>query len=230
MSILQFLAELLFCAGYISHSNTFPAPLSAAEERAAIEQMRAGDEDARAKLIEHNLRLVAHIARKYVRSGRDSDDIVSIGSIGLIKAVSTFDPAKGASLSSYAGRCVENEILMSIRAEKKQAAEVSLTEPLGKDGEGNDVTLSDVLGSGEDDVPDTVLQRLESLRVSDAMKRALTARERAVISLRFGLHGRSRLTQQEIAAHLGISRSYISRIEKKAMQKLTAALKEEGEP
>lgn len=229
MSILQILFELLFCAGYISHSNAFPAPLSAAEERAYIERMRAGDEEARIKLIEHNLRLVAHIARKFIRAGRDGDDIVSIGSIGLIKAVSTFDPDKGASLSSYAGRCVENEILMSIRAQKKQAVEVSLTEPLGQDGEGNDVTLSDVLGSDGDAVPDAAFGWLEAGRVADAMRGALTPRERTVISLRFGLCGNSRLTQQEIAAHLGISRSYISRIEKKAMRKLGAALQGEGE-
>ena len=226
LEILQLLSRLLFCAGYVSHTNTFPAPLSLEEERMYVERMLSGDEEARAKLIEHNLRLVAHIARKYVRAGRDCDDIVSVGSVGLIKAVTTFDPGKGASLSSYAGRCVENEILMSIRAEKKQVAGVSLTDPIGTDSDGNDVTLSDILGTDAEMVTDVVFSRIDASRLNDAMQRVLSPRERAVVRMRYGLRGGNCFTQQQIAAYLGISRSYVSRIEKKAIAKLTEALME----
>lgn len=226
LELMRLLSELLFCAGYVSHTNTFPPPLSAEEERIYVEKMRAGDEQARQKLIEHNLRLVAHIAKKYVRAGRDCDDIVSIGSVGLIKAVTTFDPNKGASLSSYAGRCVENEILMSIRAEKKLVTGVSLTDPIGTDSDGNDVTLGDILGTDADMVSDVVFSRIDAGRLHAAMQRVLAPRERVVIRMRYGLNGGNCFTQQQIAAYLGISRSYISRIEKKALEKLMAALAE----
>ena len=226
MQWLQIISDLLFFAAYVGNTNAFPEPLSAAEERDCIRRMQAGDEAARDELIEHNLRLVAYIARKYVRAGRDSDDVVSIGIIGLIKAVSTYDPGKGGALSSYASRCVENEILMSLRAEKKLVGEVSLNEPIGTDSDGNDVSLSDILGTDADTVVDEVQSRMDAERVNRAMKQALSARERTVVNLRFGIGGRYRMTQREIANLLGISRSYISRIEKKALQKLTAALKD----
>lgn len=224
LEIIKMLSEILFCAGYVSHTNSFPPPLSGEEEQKYVRLMREGDEQARQKLITHNLRLVAHIARKYVRAGRDCDDIVSIGTVGLIKAVTTFDPDKGTSLSSYAGRCVENEILMSIRAEKKQIAGVSLTDPIGTDSDGNDVTLSDILGTDADMVTDVVFSLLDATRLQEAIARVLVPRERVVIRMRYGLRGGNCFTQQQIASYLGISRSYVSRIEKKALEKLMEAL------
>ncbi len=228
MELLRFFQEMFFFAAYVSANGSFPEPLSAAEERACIKRMREGDAYtsacAREKLIEHNLRLVAHISRKYMRAGRDMDDLISIGSIGLIKAVTTFDPDKGAALSSYASRCVENEILMSIRAEKRLAPEVSLSEAIGKDGDGNDVSLCDVLGTEPDLVPNEVNARLDAQFIRQAMAAHLSERERAVLELRFGIRGGYRMTQREVASFLGISRSYISRIEKKALQKLEDAL------
>lgn len=229
MQLFEILCDLFFFAAYVRSDSSFPEPLTPAEERACIQRMQAGDEGARDELIEHNLRLVAYIARKYVRAGRDSDDVVSIGIIGLIKAVSTYDPAKGVALSSYASRCVENEILMSLRVEKKQVGEVSLNEPIGTDSDGNDVALCDILGTDADEVVDRVQSRLDAERVERAMQRALTPRERTVVSLRFGLGGRYRMTQREVAALLGISRSYVSRLEKKAMERLKAELERERE-
>lgn len=227
MQLFELFSDLLFLYAYVGNSITFPEPLCAADERACILRMQAGDDAARDTLIEHNLRLVAYIARKYVRAGRDSDDVVSIGVIGLIKAVSTYDPAKGVALSSYASRCVENEILMSLRVEKKQVGEVSFSEPIGTDSDGNDVSLGDILGTDADAVIEEVQSRMDAERVNRVMLRALTRRERTVVSMRFGLGGGYRMTQREIAGMLGISRSYISRIEKKAIQKLTQALREE---
>lgn len=224
MQWLQMISDLLFFAAYVGSANAFPEPLSAAEERECISRMQSGDSAARDQLIEHNLRLVAYIARKYARNGRDSEDVVSIGIIGLIKAVSTYDPGKGVALSSYASRCVENEILMSLRAEKKLVGEVSLNESIGMDSDGNDVSLCDILGTDADAVIDEVQSRMDAERVNRAMRLCLTARERTVVSLRFGIGGKYRMTQREIASMLGISRSYISRIEKRAMQKLTEAL------
>ncbi len=221
MYLLSLLTDFLFFAAYVGGGAAFPEPLNAAEEQECILRMQRGDEAARASLIEHNLRLVAHIARKYVRAGRDSDDVISIGTIGLIKAVSTFDPGKGTALSSYASRCVENEILMSLRAEKKLAPEISLNEPIGVDGDGGEIMLTDVLGTEEDTVTDEVARRMDAENVHRAMARALNKRESTVLRLRFGLCGGYRMTQREVARCMGISRSYISRIEKKALKKLT---------
>lgn len=226
--LAELINEILFLFGYVGYSSSFPPPLSAAEERDCVLRMRAGDETARDALIEHNLRLVAHIAKKYTRAGREQDDVISIGTIGLIKAVSSYDPDKGVALSSYASRCVENEILMSIRAEKRIAPSVSFTEPVGTDSDGNDIVLSDVLGTEADSVPDAVSKRLDADTVHARMLTALTPREATVLAMRFGISGQKPMTQREIAKKLAISRSYISRIEKKAMEKLTAALEKEG--
>ncbi|MEG1524022.1 MAG: RNA polymerase sporulation sigma factor SigK [Clostridia bacterium] len=224
MQLFQFFSDLLFLAAYVGTANAFPEPLAAEEERDCIARMLRGDISARETLIEHNLRLVAHIAKKYIRAGRDSDDVISIGTIGLIKAVSTYDPAKGVALSSYASRCVENEILMSIRVERKQVPEVPLYEPIGMDGDGNDIALCDILGTDPDTVIDEVQRRLDVQLIHRIMNHSLTSRERTVIEMRFGLFGGFRMTQREVARTLGISRSYISRIEKKALMKLTTAL------
>ncbi len=222
--LLELLQELFLLAGYVGGSGSFPPPLPAAEEARLVRQMRSGSEEAREKLITHNLRLVAHIAKKYVRCGRDADDVISIGTIGLIKAVSTFDAQKSTALSSYASRCIENEILMSIRLERKQVAEVSISEPIGLDSDGNNISIAEVLGTEPDMIFDAVRQRLDTERIFRTMQRALTERESTVVRLRYGLFGMQRLSQREIANLLGISRSYVSRIEKKALEKLNTAL------
>ena len=222
--LLELLQELFLLAGYVGGSGSFPPPLPAAEEARLVRQMRSGSEEAREKLITHNLRLVAHIAKKYVRCGRDADDVISIGTIGLIKAVSTFDAQKSTALSSYASRCIENEILMSIRLERKQVAEVSISEPIGLDSDGNNISIAEVLGTEPDIIFDAVRQRLDTERIFRTMQRALTERESTVVRLRYGLFGMQLLSQREIANLLGISRSYVSRIEKKALEKLNTAL------
>ena len=231
--MLLFLLELLrglFFAGYVK-SASFPKPLSPAEERQALEELRAGSEGARDRLILHNLRLCAHIAGKYAARGklsrrRELDDLISIGTIGLIKAVDTFSPDKG-SLSSYASRCIENEIRMSLRTEKKLVGEVSMEEPLGRDREGNERTVLDLVGTDGSELFEEVSRRLEGERLRTLMDRTLRRREKLVLSLRCGLGGEGPLTQQQVADRIGISRSYISRIEKKAVLKLRLALLEE---
>ena len=222
--LLELLQELFLLAGYVGCSGSFPPPLPAAEEARLVRQMRSGSEEAREKLITHNLRLVAHIAKKYVRCGRDADDVISIGTIGLIKAVSTFDAQKSTALSSYASRCIENEILMSIRLERKQVAEVSISEPIGLDSDGNNISIAEVLGTEPDMIFDAVRQRLDTERIFRTMQWALTERESTVVRLRYVLFVMQLLSQREIANLLGISRSYVSRIEKKALEKLNTAL------
>ena len=205
-------------------SSSFPNPLTEKEEQHYVKLLEQGDPAARKALIEHNLRLVAHIAKKYVGPAASQDDLISIGTIGLIKAVSTFDANKGSALSAYASRCVENEILMSLRAERRQVSEVSLSDAVGLDNDGNDVTLLDILGSDPDTVIDEVQAHLDTERIRRTMQRVLTEREYVVIRLRFGLFGAYRMAQREVASLLGISRSYVSRIEKKALAKLSDAL------
>ena len=232
--MLLFLLELLkglFFAGYVK-STSFPQPLSPAEERKAVLDLLTGDEAARDRLILHNLRLCAHIAGKYAARGklsrrREMDDLISIGTIGLIKAVDSFSPDKG-TLSNYASRCIENEIRMSLRTEKKLVGEVSMEEPLGRDREGNERTVLDLVGTDGEEIFEAVRKSLEGERLRSLMDRTLKKREKLVLSLRFGLHGEVPLTQQQVADRIGISRSYISRIEKKAILKLRLALAEEN--
>ena len=233
--MLLFLLELLrglFFAGYLK-STSFPKPLSAAEEQQTLTEHLAGSEEARERLILHNLRLCAHIAGKYASRGkmgrrRELDDLISIGTIGLIKAVDTFSPDKG-SLSGYASRCIENEIRMSLRTEKKLVGEVSMEEPLGRDREGNERTVLDLVGTDGSEIFEEVRRNLEGARLRTMMDRALKRREKLVLTLRFGLQGEEPMTQQQVADRIGISRSYISRIEKKAVFKLRLALQEAGE-
>lgn len=210
-AVLGLFRDIFFFVGYVGENGSFPEPLSQAEEREALLRLREGDAAARAKLIEHNLRLVAHVAKKYAAPRRDQDDLISIGTVGLIKAVSTFDLDKNRSLATYAARCIENEILMSLRAEKKQNGEVSLSEPIGTDGDGNEISLADILGSEAD----TVQREVESSMISDTVRKAveavLSGRECTVIKLRYGLINGRCMPQREVAALLGISRSYVSR-------------------
>lgn len=204
---------------HLSSKSAFPRPLAAEEEQRLVEGMLAGDSDARDRLIEHNLRLVAHIAKKYGGSGCDSDDLISIGSIGLIKAVHSFRPEAGR-LTSYASRCIENEILMHLRANKKLRATVSMGESVGTDKEGNELLLTELLGTDKDMVPDEVSARIDSGIARRLIDQLLDAREREVILLRYGLADGVFHAQHEVAKRLGISRSYVSRIEKKALEKL----------
>lgn len=224
-AFLLLLKDALFFFGYISNRTTFPKPLLPAEERECIRRMQEGDTMSRRKLIEHNLRLVAHIARKYTVPGFDSDDLISIGSIGLIKAVETFRPGCGATLSTYASRCIENEILMSLRASQKRKNDVSLNDALGKDVDGNEIYYIDVLGTEPDAVTDEVDRRISLQRISELIREVLPERERTVLELRYGLIDGRQRPQYEIAKVLGISRSYVSRLEKKATLALEKSLK-----
>ena len=215
--------ELFFMLGYIKAPSNFPKPLTRAEEKQYIDRMMQGDDSARQKLIEHNLRLVVHVAKKYAQ-GRDMDDLVSCGTIGLIKGVSSYDPAKGVQLVTYASRCIQNEILMRIRSEKKQRNEISLSEPIGSDSEGNELTLLDILSAQSESVDDTVIRNTRLSRIREIVA-SLEPRQCTILNLRYGLSGQAPMTQSEVADCLGISRSYVSRIEKKAMAKLIAGLK-----
>jgi len=223
ITVVTLLNSLLLLA-YFLNNNAFPHPLSEKEESFYLDKVQTGDLNARNILIEHNLRLVAHIAKKFEGIGDDKDDIISIGTIGLIKAINTFDAGKGTKLATYAARCIENEILMHIRATKKNKGEVSLYDPIGVDKEGNEITLIDVLGTHPDIVPDVVQTNIEFQQTLAKIKH-LSKRERKVLEMRFGLINGFRKTQREIAKMLGISRSYVSRIEKRALEKLIKELK-----
>lgn len=213
------LRDALFFLGTVSGRGSFPRPLSREEERAAVAAMQAGDEAARQRLIEHNLRLVSHIVRKYTVPGYTQDDLVSVGALGLIKAVNTYRPAAGSPLSAYAARCIENEVLMLLRASRKRRGEVSLSDPIGTDGEGNDISFLDILGTPPDHVENEVMHRLSMTRVRSLMQ-TLPRRERMVIEMRYGLLDGFIHPQHEVAAALGISRSYVSRIEKHGIELL----------
>lgn len=223
-SLGGFLEPFLIYSGYISNNNSFPKPLTKDEEEHYLKLCKDGDEQARNILIERNLRLVAHIVKKYHNTGRDIDDLISIGTIGLIKAISTFDVNKGTRLATYAARCIENEILMSIRTGKKSKGEVSLQEPIGIDKEGNEISLLDILGTEVDDIIDEVHLKLQIRKLYQAINKVLKDREKIIVELRYGLMDGGCKTQREIASMLGISRSYVSRIEKRAIEKLNKAL------
>lgn len=200
----------------VSYSQSFPPPLAPKEEAEYFRKMRSGDKKAREKLIEHNLRLVAHIVKKYYTANQNQEDLISIGTIGLIKAIDSFDPDNGARFATYAGKCLQNEILMYFRAQKKTALEISLNETIDTDKEGNPLTYSDII-SVEDTIADDLDIALRSASAKRVILERLDSRARQVISLRYGLFGNDALTQREVAERLGISRSYVSRIEKAAL-------------
>ena len=204
-------------------SSTFPLPLSEKEEREYVALMESGDPSARTVLIERNLRLVAHIARKYASPTVSTEDYISIGCIGLIKAINTYSSKKSVRLATYAARCIENEILMSIRTSKKSRQEVSISLPIGTDKDGNEISLNDILGSDPDEVVDNLSLKYQIKELYDKLNN-LPPRERVIICLRYGLGPYDRTTQREIAEKLGISRSYVSRIEKKALDRLRREL------
>ena len=205
-------------------SVSFPKPLSDKEEKYYIEQYENGDEEAKKILIERNLRLAAHIAKKYSSQSHTMDDFISIGTIGLIKAVNTYRSSRSVRLATYAAKCIENEILMSIRASKKNSSEVSLNVSIGTDKDGNEISLNDILGTEPDAVADDISLKIQVQQMINTMNKVLSERERLVLIHRSGILGRVPRTQREVAAILGISRSYVSRIEKKALEKMRAAL------
>ena len=210
---------------YINGPETLPAPLPKDEEQRIFDLIDSGEESAREPLITHNLRLVVYIARKFESSGAGIEDLISIGTIGLIKAVNTFCPSRNIKLATYASRCIENEILMYIRKNSGQRLEVSIDEPLNTDWDGNELLLSDVLGSDEVDVITEITEREERQAIRDCVSR-LEDRERVIIELRYGLSGGEEMTQKEVADLLGISQSYISRLEKKIIAKLKEELEQ----
>lgn len=225
LTILEGLLEpFLIWSSYISNTNSFPKPLSKEEEAELLKEYAQGSEKARNILIERNLRLVAHIVKKYNNTGKDVDDLISIGTIGLIKAISTFDASKGTRLATYAARCIENEILMTIRANKKLKGEVYLQEPIGMDKEGNEISLLDILGTDSEDISDEIHLKFQEKKLHEAINKVLKDREKKILELRYGLVDGVCMTQREIASMLGISESYVSRIEKRAIDKLNKAL------
>ena len=221
----EWIQTILILAGYVSGSAAFPKPLTNEEEKTYLEQYANGSEEAKNILIEHNLRLVAHIAKKY-SDEKNLEDLISIGTIGLIKGINTFKPSKNPKLSTYISRCIENEVLMFLRSSKKLQNEVSIDESIGTDREGNNMTFSDVLTADNSDVADIISGKLEAQKLYKAMRKVLNENEINILCWRYGLGNQKKKTQKEIADILGISRSYVSRIEKKCLERLLEELKE----
>ena len=226
LTFIEFLKTAVFLLGYISNNDLFPEPLSAKEESMYLEQMKDGNDEARNILIERNLRLVAHICKKYSTAKVEQDDLISIGTIGLIKGINSFEASKGVRLATYVARCIDNEILMYLRSTKKLGAEVYLDDPIGKDKDDNTVTLQEVLENDDKSIEEEVDLKFKIKKLYNKMKEVLKDREKTIIELRFGLNGIKPKTQHEIAEEMGISRSYVSRIETKAIGKLAKEFKE----
>ena len=225
IGFIEFLKSAVFLLGYISNNNLFPEPLSSSEEQHYLEKMKEGDEEAKNILIERNLRLVAHITKKYSTAKVDQEDLISIGTIGLIKGINSFEASKGVRLATYVARCIDNEILMHLRSTKKLNSEVYLEDPIGNDKDGNTVVLQEVLENEERSIEEEVDLKFKIKRLYAKMKEILKQRERSIIELRFGLNGSKPKTQHEIAEMMEISRSYVSRIETKEIKKLCKKLK-----
>jgi len=221
-----FFQEFTWLVSYITN-NVFPLPLGEKEEKKLLLRMEEGDQEARNILIERNLRLVAHIVKKFDNTGEDNDDLISIGTIGLIKGINTYQRNRNTRLATYAARCIENEILMHLRSLKKNKGDIFLQEAIGSDKEGNEITLLDILDTGVNLVPETVEMKLEEERLREKLNN-LNKREKKVLELRYGLQNGVSKTQKEIAKLLGISRSYVSRIEKKALKKLFLEFSEQN--
>jgi RNA polymerase sporulation-specific sigma factor len=220
-SLLQIFSNLYFLALHVTGVGSFPPPLSAKREAELLEESRAGNINSRNLLVEHNLRLVAHIVKKYYAASSNQDDLISIGTIGLIKAVSTFKTDKNIRLATYASRCIENEILMFFRNQKKSAQDVYISDPIDTDKQGNTLTLIDVIAD-KTDIVETLDTQIKLDKLKSIITKTLDKRELEIINLRYGLGGFPELTQREIAKKLNISRSYVSRIEKSALEKLRA--------
>lgn len=225
--MLQFLLKFIFLFLRVNGTSSFPEPLSASEEKENFIKMSEGDEKAREKLIIHNLRLVAHIVKKYYSAVKDQDDLISIGTIGLIKAIDSFKVEKGARFATYAGKCIQNEILMHFRAQKKLVNETSMNDSIDVDKDGNPLTYMEIL-SEDDNVFETVDKTIKLSVMAKAIENALDGRERLIIEKRYGLKGGGELPQREVAKLLGISRSYVSRIEKNALDKIESYMRQRG--
>lgn len=223
-SFLSFLSRIFCFTSYVNNKGSFPKPLPPDEEREYLIKAKNGDAEAREILIRHNLRLVAHIVKKYSSAG-EADDLISVGSIGLIKGIESFEYGKGSQLATYVAKCIDNEILMYIRANKKHRSTVSLSESVGVDKEGNEITLMEILPAKDDSMFGKIENGIMMERVMEVTKKALNKREYTIICLRYGLEGERVHTQLEVSKILGISRSYVSRIEKKAVEKLSKELK-----
>jgi len=228
-SALILLLNTLFCMLRIAPGDSFPKPLTAAEEEEYLRRWYQGDIEARNALVEHNLRLVVHIIKKYYTQPEEAEDLISIGTIGLIKGINTYRGDKGVRLATYASRCIENEVLMHFRSAKKSAGDMSLSDALDLDSEGGGLSIMDLIAQ-EDDMTEVISSRELCKELREQVKSCLTAREQKIISLRYGLEGKSPLTQRETAALCGISRSYVSRIEKKALEKLRLVIGDESRP
>lgn len=216
----ELISNIFYLALHVTGAGSFPPPLSAKKEQELFERYKGGDEEAKNKLIEHNLRLVAHIVKKYyTNNNSDPDDLISIGTIGLIKAISSFNSEKGIRLATYAARCIENEILMNFRSLKKSSQDVYISDPIDTDGEGNSLTLIDVIAD-QSDVIEEIDKKIKLQKLKVILSGTLDEREKRIIYMRYGLGGSKELTQREIAKKLNISRSYVSRIEKAALEKL----------
>ncbi len=225
--IFALLSNLLFFSGYIKNKNCFPKPLSPEKEKELLERIEKGDKEARDDLIKHNMRLVVHIVKKYANYG-DNDELISVGSIGLIKAVNSYHDGKGTQFATYASRCIENEILMVIRAGRKYRNTKSLYEPVSYDKDGNEVTLIDLIGQEEESVISKVESKIVQEKLLAVAKKTLDDREYEIITLRYGIDCDKACTQNEVAEKFGISRSYVSRIEKKALFKMRKYMEEHG--
>lgn len=223
--IMHIFKNVMLLLGFVGGGNAFPKPLSQKEEKEYLRLWSEGDENAKNVLIEHNLRLVAHIAKKYATES-NFDDFVSIGTIGLIKGINTFNPEKTSKLTTYIARCIENEILMTLRTSKKSAGEISLEECIGIDKEGNNMTFSDILPTDTEDISDIIELKINIKKLYEAMAEVLTPDEKNILCWRYGLDNKKRKTQKQISEVLGISRSYVSRIEKRAIKKLSEKIEE----
>lgn len=222
-NILSMMSNMLFFALHLSGGSSFPPPLSAKEEYECLKAAEKGDGSAKNKLIEHNLRLVAHIIKKYYSNSSQQEDLISIGTIGLIKAINSFNADKGTRLATYAARCIENEILMHFRAQKKTAQDISMSEPIDMDSEGNPLTLMDIIAT-DDEIIEDIYKMTMIKRLNSEIAKITDEREKTIIILRYGLNGGRPLTQLEVAKKLNISRSYVSRIEKRVLTRLKKAL------
>ena len=223
MNIFELLSNMIFWILHVTDADAFPKPLSKKEEENALERLRDGDESAKALLIERNLRLVAHIVKKYYTPNTDNDDLISVGTIGLIKGINSFKPDKNVKLATYCARCIENEILMYFRGNKKQNSEISFDDPIDTDNEGNLLTLMDIIAV-EDTIIDDIDTKNKLLKLVKELKRMPQSREKEILILRYGLNGKRPLTQREVAKKLNISRSYVSRIEKRILEELKGLL------
>ena len=225
-SFVAFLNSAVFMLGYITNNTLFPEPLTSEEEKLYLEKYQNGDEEARNILIERNLRLVAHVCKKYATGNINGDDYISIGTIGLIKGINSFKPDKGVKLATYVSKCIDNEILMYLRSTKKLGAEVYLNEPIGKDKDDNEISLIDILENDKKNVEDEIDLKMKIKKLYEKMSEVLKDREKTILEWRYGLYGHKAKTQNQIAEILGISRSYVSRIETKAINKLAKEIKE----